>query len=42
VKSVLVDWSIVLSEADRVGENVPDHTIKSAEELHHILDGRYA
>jgi len=27
VKSVLVDWSIVLSEAHRVGENVPDHTI---------------
>ena len=37
VKSVLVDWSLAVTEEERAGENAPDHIIKAAEELLEIL-----
>jgi len=38
VKSVLVAWSIALSEEERTGEYAPDYIINTAEELLQILN----
>jgi len=38
IKSVLVAWSIALSDEERAGEYAPDHVINTAEEVLQILD----
>jgi len=37
VKSVLVDWSLAVSEEEKTGESAPDYIIKAADELLAIL-----
>lgn len=38
VPSVLVDWSIAVTESQRTGPDAPDYIIKEAKELLHILE----
>lgn len=39
VKTVLVNWTLGVSEEEKTGENSPDHIIETAESLLDILEG---
>lgn len=39
VKTALVSWALAVSEADKYGENAPDHILETAEDLLNILEG---
>lgn len=38
VKSVLVDWTVSISEDEKIGKDAPDHIIKEPMEILNILD----